>query len=149
MYDMAGGPGGDEAMGARTKEYNAIMNHEAILAMSNALKGATTDTEMNKFIEIMNDATIPADVKARQIDVMLARVDAFQKLQGERITTLGGTVPELNRPEAAPAAPEASAAPATSQYEVGKTYTFDEGSFIFKGGDSTKAESWQPVSGGP
>jgi hypothetical protein len=92
---------GDKEMANRTKEYNSIMNQEAIAAMSQALKGATTDTEMAQFITNMNDPTVDPSVKARQIDAMLAKVDAFQQLRGGRIQEWGGSVPSYANPYAA------------------------------------------------
>lgn len=89
----AGLPGFDEQTAARTREYNNIMTGEAIKAMSQALKGATTDTEMARFISIMNDPTTPAVVKQREIDTMLAKAQSFQELQGARIGELGGETP--------------------------------------------------------
>jgi hypothetical protein len=101
MWGNAEMPGGDKDLANRTKEYNSIMNAEAIAAMSQALKGATTDTEMARFIEIMNDPTIDPKVKARQIDAMLAKVGAFQQLRAGRIQEWGGEIPNYTDPYAA------------------------------------------------
>jgi len=84
----------EKAAADRTKEYNSIMTGEAIKAMSQTLKGATTDTEMARFIEIMNDPSIDPAIKARQIDTMLARARSFNELQGQRIKDLGGDLPQ-------------------------------------------------------
>lgn len=93
MWGKAGLPGGDAEAAKRTSEYNSIMNQEAITAMSQALKGATTDTEMAEFIKNMNDPTIDPAVKQRQIDVMLARARSHNELQASRIKELGGDIP--------------------------------------------------------
>jgi len=95
MYGNAGLPGGDKLSASRTKEYNSIMSQEAIAAMSQSLKGATTDTEMARFIENMNDPTLDPMVKQIQINTMLAKVEAYQRLQTDRITELGGSIPEV------------------------------------------------------
>lgn len=84
----------EKAAADRTKEYNSIMTGEAIKAMSQTLKGATTDTEMARFIEIMNDPSIDPAIKARQLDTMLARARSFNELQGQRIKDLGGETPQ-------------------------------------------------------
>lgn len=81
--------GGDEAAQAsRTKEYNSIMRQEAITAMSQALKGATTDTEMGEFITNMNDPTLDPVVKGRMLDTMLAKATAFSETQAARIKAM-------------------------------------------------------------
>lgn len=99
MRTYAGNTGllgqGEADLAANTKEYNSIMNQEAITAMSQALKGSTTDTEMREFIANMNDPTIPPQVKARQIDTMLAKAGAFAETQRQRIIDMGGDPPEL------------------------------------------------------
>lgn len=88
-----------------------------------------------------------------------------EELTGVRDSvTYGRNAPEAPQPapEAPPApvgAPDATPtpggapappAPPVSQYETGKTYTFDEGVFTYLGGDPTVATSWKPASaGGP
>lgn len=130
MAGNAGLSGEDEkGLADRTKEYNSIMNQEAIGAMSQALKGATTDTEMAEFIKNMNDPTLDPKVKARQINTMLAKVEAHQRLQGQRIQDLGGEVPRVDafKPQNAPpeitSQQEFDALPSGSVYiEDGKQY---------------------------
>ena len=82
----------EKAMADRTKEFNSIMNQQAITAMSQQLKGATTDTEMARFMANMNDPSLAPEVKARQIEAMVARAQAHQELQAQRIKDLGGEV---------------------------------------------------------
>lgn len=83
----SGGMMGEDAkaLAQRTKDYNSIMNQEAIAAMSQALKGATTDTEMNRFIADMNDQAMDPKIKRQKIDVMLAKAQAFNEMQAARI----------------------------------------------------------------
>jgi hypothetical protein len=92
-WGAAGLPGGDEGAANRTKEYNSIMNQEAILAMSDILKGATSNQEMTAFVNNMNDPTLDPVTKGRMIDTMLAKVGSYGELQRQRITELGGEVP--------------------------------------------------------
>lgn len=99
MYGNADLPGGDKEMANRTKDFNSIMNKEAITAMAQQLKGATTDTEMARFIENMNDPTLDPKIKQQQIEDMLAKSQSFNELQAARIKELGGEIPQ------APAAP--------------------------------------------
>jgi hypothetical protein len=69
------------------------MNQEAILAMSDILKGATSNQEMTAFVNNMNDPTLDPVTKGRMIDTMLAKVGSYGELQRQRITELGGEVP--------------------------------------------------------
>lgn len=92
MFDKSGLPiGTDPETAKRTDDYNSIMNQEAIMAMSQALKGATTDTEMAAFIRDMNNPTIDPTVKQKQIDAMVAKAQAFNELRGQRIKALDPT----------------------------------------------------------
>lgn len=93
------GLGMDPDRANRTKEYDAIMNQEAIAAMSQALKGATTDTEMAEFIKNMNNPTLDPKVKRNQIDAMIAKAQARNEQQAARITSLNGTLPKVNMPD--------------------------------------------------
>lgn len=100
-YGAAGGPGGDEARAQRTKRYNQIMNASAIAAMSQQLKGATSNQEMTEFIKNLNDPTIDPTIKGQMVDRMLAKAATYQELQRGRIKELGGDPPELQQPPAA------------------------------------------------
>lgn len=94
----SGGQLGEDAkaLAQRTKDYNAIMNQEAIAAMSQALKGATTDTEMNRFIADMNDQAMDPAIKRQKIDVMLAKAQAFNEQQAARIKQMDPESPLPN-----------------------------------------------------
>lgn len=93
-YGAMGLPGGDAEQAKRTKEYNNIMNQEAILAMSGTLKGATSDKEMAEFIRNMNDPTLDPATKSGMIDRLVARAQSNQELQAARIRELGGDIPQ-------------------------------------------------------
>lgn len=79
-----------------TQRYNQIMNAEAISAMSQTLKGATTNEEMRAFVTMMNDPTVGVDVKLRVIDQMTTAAQRRQKNLQDRITELGGRMPDLS-----------------------------------------------------
>lgn len=100
---MAGAMGiaGDKEQAQRTKRYNQIMNAQAIAAMSQQLKGATSNQEMTEFIKNMNDPTIDPKVKGQMVDTMLAKAQTYQELQRGRIKDMGGEPPELQKPAAA------------------------------------------------
>lgn len=78
-----------------TQRYNQIMTAEAISAMSQTLKGATTDNEMRQFVNIMNDQNTSPDVKRRALNVMITKAEAFYKNKEDRIKELGGRMPEI------------------------------------------------------
>jgi hypothetical protein len=67
-------PGGnllfDENRSKATDEYGAMMSFEAIKAMADTLKGATTDFELNKFVEILADPSQPREIRRRTMGRM-------------------------------------------------------------------------------
>lgn len=58
-------------------EYQQIMTGEAIKNMADTLKGATTDREMQRFIDMTADPTLPWDVKKHAVE----RVKSFIESQ--------------------------------------------------------------------
>lgn len=78
-----------------TQRYNQIMTSEAIAAMAQSLKGATTNEEMARFISIMNDPSAGPEVKARTIDQMLRSAQRHMQNKIDRIKELGGRMPDL------------------------------------------------------
>jgi hypothetical protein len=61
---------------ANTVELNQILGTESISAMSQALKGATTDKEMAEFKKLMADPNISVEVKTRAVDRLIAKAEA-------------------------------------------------------------------------
>lgn len=99
-----------------TQRYNQIMNAEAINAMSQTLKGATTDNEMRAFVTIMNDPNVGPDVKARVIDQMSRAAQRHYQNKVDRIKELGGRMPDLGgQPNAAPPSRPRAVNPQTGQ----------------------------------
>ncbi|MFZ5713036.1 MAG: hypothetical protein ACOY3N_09370 [Bradyrhizobium sp.] len=75
-----------------TREFNQLMSGEAIKSMSETLKGATTDREMGRFLEMLADPSTPPDIRERTIDRMLQLAERQQKINDSRINDLrGGT----------------------------------------------------------
>lgn len=75
-----------------TNEFSNIMSLEAIKAMSETLKGATTDREMNKFVEMLGDPTTPPETRRNIIDRMLQLAQRQKEIATGRINDLrGGT----------------------------------------------------------
>lgn len=85
-----------------TQRYNQIMTSEAIAAMAQSLKGATTNEEMARFISIMNDPSAGPEVKARTIDQMLRSAQRHMQNKQDRIKELGGRMPNLGVGEQQP-----------------------------------------------
>ena len=77
-----------------TQRYNQIMTTEAVGAMSQTLKGATTDNEMRQFVNLINDQSVGPEVKAKAIDAMLIKARAFERNKRDRIKELGGRMPD-------------------------------------------------------
>lgn len=73
-----------------TREFGQIMSMEAITAMSQTLKGATTDTEMARFMKIMGDPTTPPAIRERTIDRMLDLAEKRETLMKGRVRELRG-----------------------------------------------------------
>lgn len=73
-----------------TVEYGQLMNQQAIEAMSRTLKGATTDKEMGKFLEIIGDMSLPVEQRTHAIDRLLTMSRRHQQLNEGRVQELRG-----------------------------------------------------------
>lgn len=82
--DMIADPKG----AAATREFGQIMSMEALKSMSQTLKGATTEWEMAKFLEIMGDPSTPPDIRERTIDRMAALAQRQRDLAQSRVTEM-------------------------------------------------------------
>jgi hypothetical protein len=78
----------DPKKSADTREFGQIMSLEAIKSMSETLKGATTDREMARFMEILGDPSTPPDIRERTIDRMLTLAERQRELSIERAKSL-------------------------------------------------------------
>jgi len=106
----------DPKTAQNTQRYNQIMTAEAINAMSQTLKGATTDNEMRAFVNIMNDPSVGVDVKQRVINQMMTAAQRHYKNKEDRIKELGGRMPDLGGgPAAAPSSRPRAVNPTTGQ----------------------------------
>lgn len=75
-----------------TAEFGKIMSMEAIKSMSATLKGATTDREMDRFVDILGDPATPPDIRGRTIDRMMTLAQRQKELAGQRMNEMrGGT----------------------------------------------------------
>lgn len=75
-----------------TAEFGKIMSMEAIKSMSQTLKGATTDREMDRFVDILGDPATPPEIRGRTIDRMMMLAQRQKELAASRVTEMrGGT----------------------------------------------------------
>ncbi len=106
-----------------TREFGQLMSGEAIKSMSETLKGATTDREMSRFIEMLADPSTPPEIRERTITRMIQLAERQRKINESRMNDLrGGTYYKPGQggtPAETPTAPQ-SAAP---QYQEGATAT--------------------------
>lgn len=117
-------PGGsllvDQKAALATSEWQKIMGPEALQAMASTLKGATTDFELRKFIEMLGDPATDPKIRKSIIERMERLTDRKIELQGSRVKDLRGG--DYFKPggggsgsPAAPAAPTATQAPQVPQ----------------------------------
>jgi hypothetical protein len=94
----------DEEKSRATLEFNNLMTYESIKTMADTLKGATTDFELNKFVEILADPATPPDIRGRTIDRMMQLAQRKKQIAEDRVNKLRGG-DYYDAPGAAPAAP--------------------------------------------
>jgi hypothetical protein len=87
-------PGGsylvDEAGAKATLEYEKLMTPEALSLMAQTLKGATTDQEMNRYIDLISDPTTPKDIRNRTIDRLILLAERQAEIATTRINEIRG-----------------------------------------------------------
>jgi len=71
-----------------TREFGQIMSLEAIKAMSETLKGATTDRELAQFVEILADPSTPPTIRERTIDRMISLAEKVRTNKYNRVQEL-------------------------------------------------------------
>ena len=69
-------------------EYQKIMTGEAIKQMADTLKGASTDYEMNKYIDMIADPTLPWEAKAPAVDRIMKWIDTESSLNSDLMKSL-------------------------------------------------------------
>jgi hypothetical protein len=75
-----------------TAEWDQLMSQEAIKMMSDTLKGASTDFEMKKFLNIAADTSQPAKVRDKAMERFLALAEDEKNLRVRRVNDMrGGT----------------------------------------------------------
>lgn len=80
----------DKGEANATSEFGSLMSMEAIQAMAQTLKGATTDQELNRFVSILADPSSPPEIRARTIDRMLTLADRVKQTKVQRVQSITG-----------------------------------------------------------
>jgi len=80
----------DPAAAAATEEWGKIMSMEAIQSMAANLKGATTDMELNKFVQMLADPTTPPAIRKSIITRMKTLAERQKTIKTQRIKELRG-----------------------------------------------------------
>jgi hypothetical protein len=91
----------DRDTAAATSEFNKLMSMEAIQSMAQTLKGATTDSELARFVDILADPSTDPDIRERTIDRMLTLANRVKDVKTNRINELSGS--KGQKPVQAPA----------------------------------------------
>lgn len=100
--------GSTEAADA-SKEFWQIMDENAIAQMSEKLKGATTDTELAQFKQILSDPSTSVEVRGKTIDRMMSLLQRKRDMAKARLDDLRSS--EGIEPPPAAAPPAATAPP--------------------------------------
>lgn len=133
--------GSQEAADA-SKEFWQIMDEQAIAQMSAQLKGATTDTELAQFKQILSDPSSSPKVRQGVIDRMKSLVQRQRDMAKARLDDMQGAE-DMGAPAAAapttPAAPPAAApaAPAAPAAAAPDLSTIPEGAVLDLRNDPT------------
>lgn len=99
----------DKKTADATTEWQKIMGPEALKQMASTLKGATTDFELRKFIEMLGDPQTPPAIRKGVLERMTTLAQRQMELNQRRMQDLrGGT---YFKPQGGQTAPRASAPP--------------------------------------
>jgi hypothetical protein len=90
LPSIAGAVGIDPKSAEATVELNQLLSGEAIKNMAETLKGATTDSEMNRFTSILADPNAPPQLKIRTIERMETLAVRKAQINDARIKQLRG-----------------------------------------------------------
>jgi hypothetical protein len=101
---------GDKEKAQRTTEFDNTMNKVATGAMSNILKGQSTDFEMKKFIAMYNNPNISMETKRAAFGDVLAAAKRDREIEERAVRKVGGDTTQI--------APSSGAAPAPAGGEV-------------------------------
>lgn len=109
-------PGGsylvDGEAAKATAEFNKLMSMEAIQSMAQTLKGATTDSELARFVDILADPSTDPDIRERTIDRMMSLAQRVKDVKANRVNELRGNDGAIGNA----AAPSAGGVPVRRRY---------------------------------
>lgn len=127
----------DPQSASDTREFNSIMSMEAIKSMAETLKGATTDRELDRFVEILGDPATPPEIRGRTIDRMLALANRQKQIATNRLEQMRGGTYFKPQSEAGqqPAPSGLGGAPVRAKNANGDVIEFN-------------GKDWVPVGGG-
>jgi hypothetical protein len=74
----------------RTNDFNSIINENAIKEMSQTLKGQSTDFEMKKFIEVLNNPSSTPEHRKAQLDRLIAAAEVDKGTHANALKQLRG-----------------------------------------------------------
>lgn len=80
----------DQKGALATSEWSKIMGPESLQSMANTLKGATTDFELRKFIEMLGDPATPAPIRKSIIGRMKLLSERKLEIEQSRVNDLRG-----------------------------------------------------------
>lgn len=83
-------PGIDPKAAEATAEWEKVMSQEALKTMANTLKGATTDFELRKYVDMLADPSTPAEIRGRIITRMLQLSERQRGINQTRMDQLRG-----------------------------------------------------------
>ena len=112
-----------------TRQYNSLMG-EQVLAAVNAMKGASSDRDVQFNMKVANDPNASVEQKKNAIIKIKERLVALQAIQDKAVETYGGDKPvvqKLSSPDSTAAAGPAAAtpAPANSQDDAARAWLAD------------------------
>jgi hypothetical protein len=87
---------GDKAKAQRTTNFNSIINADTIKRMSETLKGASTDFEMRKFIEVYNNPNASDSERKTALDNLVTAAKISKGIHAEAVRKYGGNTDEID-----------------------------------------------------
>jgi len=96
VANLSGGYLGDKEKAQRTTDFNNIINAETIKRMSETLKGASTDFEMKKFIEVYNNPNASDEARRTALENLITAAKIGKDTHASSIKAFGGDTAEID-----------------------------------------------------
>jgi hypothetical protein len=94
--NISGGYLGDKQKAQDTIDFNNLINARTIQRMSETLKGASTDFEMKKFIEVFNNPSASDAERLRAVNGLLTGAKVGMGIHANAIKQLGGDTRDVD-----------------------------------------------------